>query len=105
MLCGMKRQRLTAARWRERIEQQRDGGEAVEAFCRGHGLAVSTFYAWRRRLETEDRPAFVELTGADQTPGDRVRQGIEVVLLSGVVLRVPESFDTATLRRVVEVFS
>ena len=105
MLCGMERQRLAAARWRELIDQQRDSSGTVEAFCHRHGLAVSTFFAWRRRLEMEDRPTFVELTAAGEAPCDRVSQAIEVVLPSGVVLRVSELFDEATLRRVVEVLS
>jgi hypothetical protein len=101
---------MTAERWRELIERQRVGGLSVEAFCRQHGVTVSTYYAWRQRLGAPGAagaPRFVELTSADEAAADSETVPIEVWLSSGafpgVMVRVPIGFDPATLRRVVEV--
>ena len=102
-----RRPRLAAARWQELIERQRGSGLGVEAFCRRHRVAVSTFFAWRRRLWPTSRPAFVEVTSAVDAQAGTTREvlPIDVVLQAGVVLRVPCGFDATTLRRVVEVLS
>ena len=82
------------------MEQQRFSGMTIDAFCDHHGLAVSTFFAWRRRLREPDVPAFVELTHeAELTANDT---SIEVVLPGGVLVRVHAGFDAALLRQVVE---
>jgi hypothetical protein len=39
-----------AARWRKRIEQQRESGLAVSAYCREQGLSAASMFAWKRRL-------------------------------------------------------
>jgi len=44
-------QRLSAEQWRELIEEQRRSGLSQRAFCQARGLTVSTFYAWRQRLQ------------------------------------------------------
>lgn len=104
-----RQRRLTAERWRVLVEGQRSSGLSVEVFCRRHRLAVSTFFAWRRRLEGEGRPTFVEVTAATDGVASVMAgvEPIEVRLSSGVspgvVVRVPIGFDPATLRRVVEV--
>lgn len=74
---------------------------SVTAFCARHGVGVSTFFAWRRRLGATPVPEFVELTPtvshatSPSTP-------IELLLPIGVTVRVRENFDATTLRRVVE---
>jgi hypothetical protein len=39
-----------AARWRKVIEQQRESGLPVSAYCRERGVSAASFFAWRRRL-------------------------------------------------------
>ncbi len=112
----MSRRRLTRRQWRKLVEQQRDGGLSVSAFCAEHDVGASTFFAWRRRLARARgrvrvrvrgrgrEPAFVELRA--NAPQESETSGpIEVVLCSGVTLRVRESIDAATLRRIAEVLS
>ena len=89
---------MTAERWRALVEQQRAGAVSVSAFCRRHGLAVSTYFAWRRRLDDAARSTFVEVTAAvDLRPSL-----IEVVVAGGARVQVRAGFDTALLRQVVE---
>jgi hypothetical protein len=74
-------------------------GVSVSAFAEREGVDPQRIYMWRRRLPAVTPaagPAFVELR-----PGDIPR--VEVVLRSGHVLRVPESFDAEALGRLLEV--
>jgi transposase len=86
-------------RWRRLLEQQRDSGLSVRAFCDRHDLAVQSFYWWRRRLADRERPASapdrcgavptaplflpVHVRPDDPLPAD----GVEVLLANGRRLR------------------
>ncbi|MFP4596571.1 IS66 family insertion sequence element accessory protein TnpA [Ralstonia sp.] len=109
----MSKQRRSRQRWRELVDEQRASGLSVDAFCKRHGLATSTFFNWARRFKTEapseaeqaspDVADFVEFeappvprtTAAEASP-------IELVLPSGLVLRVRHGFDRRVLKQVVE---
>jgi transposase-like protein len=75
-------------------------GLSVSAFAMREGLDVQRLYFWRRRreaaVETAVTPAFVEVRR-------HAAEHVEVVLRSGRILRVSESIDTASLRRLVDV--
>ncbi len=74
-------------------------GLSTYAFAAREGLDADRLYRWRLRLHgaRRRRPArFVEITPAATAP-------IEVLLRSGLALRVPENFDESTLRRLVSV--
>jgi transposase-like protein len=43
--------RRSAAEWERLLRKQRRSGRTVEAYCAEHGLAESTFWYWRRRVE------------------------------------------------------
>jgi transposase len=92
--------------WQHLIDQWRRSGLSVRAFCDRNGLAVPSFYAWRRRLQQGDPLAHVS------QPSDAVtflpvhfqpeptghRPPLELVLASGRCLRIPPGFDPTTLR-------
>jgi transposase-like protein len=89
-------------RWRQIIEQQEHSGLSVARFCRDHGVAESSLFAWKRRLarktEPTGTPAFVAITATaadDHTP--RSRDGaIELHLGDGrhLLLRPPVHSST-----------
>ena len=125
----MEGQHLSKQRWLELVEAQRTSGLTVDPFCQQHGLAVSTFYGWKRRLKDDgllsveaasgnrseakasprksvnpgEAPAFVEVTAS--ATDDRQATPLELVLPGEVVVRVPRGFDPDTLRRVGEALS
>lgn len=127
----MSRQRLTDAQWRDLVAEHQASGLDVASFCQRRGLAISTFFARRRRLERPEEyedgqeglaaPRFIEVTtvrdaphtpdgvsgveGAEEAKAGGRDPSIELVLRYGVVVRVHEGFDAALLRRVVEVLS
>ena len=99
--------RRSAREWRALVRTQSRGDETRTQFCARHGVALSTFDWWRRRLRTEsDAPAaprvlpavsggatplFVELA-PHATPAPMAATApsweIELDLGAGVVLRL-----------------
>jgi len=74
-------------------------GLSVYAFATREGLDADRLYRWRARLSGSRRrrsPAFVEIKPAATSP-------IEVLLRSGLVLRVRDGFDEGALRGLVRV--
>jgi transposase-like protein len=86
--------------WREAVAGHKESGLSVRAFCVERGLSEPSFYAWRRELAQRGRaprtPAatFVPV----QVVADAV---VEVVLPSGVVVRVPPATDATAVARLV----
>ena len=88
------------AQWQQRLERFEQSGLSAAAFCLNEGLALPSFYAWRRRLRPAAaaepaEPAFVpvRLTGAAP---------VEVALPSGAVLRLSAGCDLAFVRSLVD---
>lgn len=88
---GAPRQRRDASQWRALVEQQRESGLSVRAFCQQHELNAVSFYAWRRRLRDQDSPAadtskqFVRLQ--PRVPDDEGR--VQVRFACGATLQCP----------------
>ena len=100
----MNSQRRTIEQWRELVAQQQASGLSIDAFCNREGLASSTFFAWRRKVEMPDLPPFVELThAAISTDQPRESNGsLELLLPCGVIVPVRDGVNIALLRQVVE---
>jgi hypothetical protein len=83
--------------WVERLARFAAAGLSPAPFCAAEGVSVASFYVWKRRLTA---PA-----GHDTTPAPRLlpvrltsaAAPVELVLPSGLVLRVPPEADPATL--------
>lgn len=86
-------------------------GLTLSAFAIDAGLDPQRLARWRRRLAVSvEAPVFEEILLRESAApaGERAaptsaHQRFEIVLVSGRVVRVPESFDTGTLRRLLEV--
>ena len=97
--------RRTVAQWRKLIERFDRSGQTRGDFCAAHGLALSTFELWRRKVgetqatsdEAPPESLFVELTnGTEPTGPARTATGagaweVELELGAGVVLRLRRS--------------
>jgi hypothetical protein len=80
-------------------------GKAVNVSAAERGLDPQRLYSWRRRLGKAERTTFQELI-VRPAPQISVTDGVasfELALPSGVVVRVPASFNTAALERRLEV--
>lgn len=84
-------------------------GLSVSAFARREGIDDDRLYRWRRRFGGKSKrrgvaappaptPALIEL----RLPAQRA-QPVEIVLASGVTLRVAETIDPAVLARLITV--
>lgn len=87
--------------WRATLNAWKRSGQTVNAFCRDRQLTRSNFDRWRRILAAESRelspsppPAFVPVRVVAEPMA-------EVVLRSGVVVRVPLGAAPETVTRLV----
>jgi transposase-like protein len=86
--------------WREAVAGHKKSGLSVRAFCAQRGVSEPSFYAWRRELSQRDRAAMTP--AATFVPVQVVADAVvEVVLLSGVVVRVPPATDASAVARLV----
>jgi transposase-like protein len=78
-------------------------GQSVRVFAEAHGLDPQRLYEWRRRVAGGDRTTFRELVV--RASSSRAESPFEIALASGVVVRVPSSFDEGALARLLSVVS
>ena len=54
------------AEWSRRVEACRRSGQRVSEWCREHGIPVSTYYSWQRKVfqaaVSEDEVCFAEVS-------------------------------------------
>jgi hypothetical protein len=121
----MARVRRQAAEWAALIDQWRQSGLSLPAFCQRHGLSRGSMQNWvykpelKRAVEAARReaqgpvdepaasamPAFlpVKVVQAAAVSEASDRSGVEVVIGSGRRVVIGAGFDAETLRRVVAV--
>jgi len=96
-----KMESATGLKWRRIVDGQRASGLSVAAFCRRHGIAAASLYAWRRRLgPAAGARVFVEAKVVDPSPAQAAGL-IEVCLKGGRRLRVGGGFDARVLLELV----
>jgi transposase-like protein len=81
-------------------------GKSVSTFAVEHGLDPQRVYLWRRRLGKAEPTTFREIVvhaSPSRADGPRGDAAFEIALTSGIVVRVPASFDEAALARLLEV--
>jgi transposase-like protein len=101
--------RWTAEEAGQALAAFEQSGMAIGAFAAREGLDPQRLARWRRRLVEEgEAPTFEEVTaGVTGAPlgrdADVPVERFEIVLPSGCVVRVPASFETNALRRLLSV--
>ena len=75
-----------AAVWAERLARQRRSTLSIAEFCRRERVSPPSFYAWRKRLEEDERAVFipVELSQAVERSA-----GVRIELPSGALVSLP----------------
>jgi hypothetical protein len=111
--------------WRAQLDQQRQSGLNVRAFCRTQSISEPSFYAWRRALAARN----VERTVASRartvagdrrhrerlipvevicpsdepaTPGSDAGQQLEIITPGGFTLRFAVTASSETIARVLD---
>lgn len=105
----MSRTESAREKWSRIIREQQASGLTIAAFCGERGVAVSSFYPWKRRLREAgaaagimEAPAFIEarVMGA---PDERRGAGkIAIELAHGRRIVVGRGFDSELLLEVIE---
>jgi transposase len=93
----------TRQAWIERLQRFADAGLSPAQFCASEGVSLPSFYSWKRRLAADvpgtDTPATDApsplLLPLDLRP---LPPPVELVLPTGVVVRLPPGAEEATLR-------
>ena len=86
--------------WRDLIDRWKSSGQSVAAFCNAHRVSQATFYSWRKRLAARARgrtapaPAFAPVRVVPDPT-------VEVILPTGLIVRVPGGIEPATVARLV----
>jgi hypothetical protein len=86
--------------WRDLIVRWRASGQTVAAFCDAHRVSQATFYTWRHRLATRESdpgPAAATFAPVRVIPDLTA----DVILPTGLVVRVPVGVEPAALARLV----
>ena len=104
------RRRWTVAEAKEALAAQEHSGLTLRAFATREGLQPQRLERWRRRLAEGAAPPFEEVPRHEVVADTQStvvtiapRERFEIVLCGGRVVRVPESFDTNALLRLLEV--
>jgi len=89
---------------RRLLARHERSGLTLSEFARREGMVAATLYWWRRRLRDAEIgvPAPVSFTEVSAVMAKDVGRGFEVVLDGGTTVRVPERFEPAALRMLVE---
>jgi transposase len=100
MFRSIRRRSKSEPFWRDLFDRWRTSGQSVAAFCTAHRVSQATFYSWRKRLAARGRitappaPAFAPVRVVPDPTA-------EVVLPSGLVVRVPVATDPTAVARLV----
>jgi hypothetical protein len=87
--------------WRELIDTWKQSGQTINAFCRDRKLTRSNFDRWRRILAAPPSESPREETSTFVPLRIVAEPMVEVVLLSGIVVRLPLSAAPEAVTRLV----
>ena len=88
------------ARWRTILAEHRRSDLTIVDFCQARKLCKSNFHRWRNILAQLDRPTAAPKPAPSFVPVRVVPEAVvEVILPSGIQLRVPLGADASQVAR------
>jgi hypothetical protein len=89
--------------WRDLIAHWKTSGQTVAAFCAARRVGQASFYSWRQRLAARNPEPTTSAPPAATFALVRVIPDppAEVILLTGLIVRVPVGADSAAVARLV----
>lgn len=100
--AAASRARWTAAVARQVLAAWSASGLSRQEFAEKHGIHEQRLYNWQRRLVETGAASSVQFREL-AAPAVSLDARLEVVLPSGVLLRVPPSFDATAVSRLLEI--
>jgi putative transposase len=91
----MKKTRRTPHQWQQLISDWQNSGQTVAEFCQSQHVTPSSFYLWRKRLDTDvSETTLSPWIALSSSPGTDVVSGndwqLELSLPGGVILRMKQ---------------
>ena len=92
------------AHWAQTVAQCRDSGMSVRQWCQEHGVNVSSYYKWQRKVYAATK-AQQESHFVDVTPAQSVAVGSVAVTvrIAGAKAEIRNGADAATVEVVLRV--
>lgn len=91
----------TRQRWAERFARYHVSGQTVAAFCADEGVSTPSFYLWKRKLAGSSPSAPLVPIQLTSPPG--LSNTLELVLPSGIRLRLPSDYSPEQLARLISI--
>lgn len=89
--------------WQEKVNEYIGSGLTQREFCRQQDISYWSFNSWHRRLTAIPKETgLVEVTDKIQATHTSPVESIEIVLQSGLRIRIPEQFNPAALALIVD---
>lgn len=103
-MAAIKRDLDKESFWRQIVRKwDLSSGLSVPDFCDQHGVAVSTFYAWRRTITQRDEEMQADFVPLHVAPTPTNSVPLELVLNQGHIIRVTPGFDATTLKQLLAI--
>ena len=87
--------------WRDTITTWKESGQSIRAFCAARGIAEATFFVKRRELARRLPPAAPTRSPSFAAVRVIAEPVVEVVLPTGLIVRIPSSADPVAVARLV----
>lgn len=84
--------------WRTTVAGQSSSGQSVRAYCASRRISQASYYYWKRALAGRPVPPSSPAFAAVRVVADPV---LEIVLPTGLVVRVPVGTDPVAAARLV----
>lgn len=92
------------AQWAQTVAQCRDSGLSVRQWCQEHGVNVSSYYKWQRKVyaavQAQQEKRFVEVT---PTQPVAVRSVSVTIRIAGAEADIHNGADAATVETVLRI--
>lgn len=102
--CSTRSRAFTREVWLDRLARFPLSGLTAAQFCAIEAVSLPSFYAWKRRLAPEAMPHQQRSEPAPRLLPIRLQApsaSLELVLNTGLVLRIPPGCDTTWVRSLV----
>lgn len=94
--------------WEQHLANWNASGKDIHSWCQENNIEEKQFYTWKRRLEKEPSPMFVEVNlpsdGSSSTETGRptFQEHRLMLYYQGMKLYVPDDFNSNTLLRLLQ---
>ena len=100
---GQRSHREREAYWQQKVKEYIGSGLTQREFCRRQDVSYWSFNSWHRRLTaTPKETGLVEVTSRALATQTASTEAFEIIISSGLRIRIPEKFNHETLTRIVD---